>query len=183
MTPQSGTDNTAWRAMVTTGKVSVGDEKDTAFPADTQARIEAELTELRQRRDRMAAEFEGDRDTVGDHADAADAIQRADEVAVIDDRIAELTRVLAGGESTSETPGALPDGTNLTLRFSDTPDAIRMRVVLIQEETPAGEEANTLTADSPLALALVGHRPGDTVTYMTPDGQQQVELLAIKYPS
>lgn len=49
--------------MLTTGKVSVSDEKDTALPADSQARIEAELTELRQRRDRMAAEFEGDRDT------------------------------------------------------------------------------------------------------------------------
>jgi transcription elongation GreA/GreB family factor len=30
---------------------------------------------------------------------------------------------------------------------------------------------------------MVGHRPGDTVTYMTPQGQQQVELLAIKYLS
>jgi transcription elongation factor GreA len=159
------------------------DNGSTAFPADAQARIEVELTRLRQRRDRMAGEFEGDRDTVGDHADAADAIQRADEVAVIDARIAELTRLLEGGESTSETSGGLPDGSELTLRFSDASDAVRMRVVLIQEETPAGEEEHTLTADSPLGLAMVGHRPGDTVTYMTPQGQQQVELLAIKYPS
>jgi transcription elongation factor GreA len=158
----------------------VSDKEDTAFPVDARQRIEAELTRLRQRRDRMAAEFQGDRDTVGDHADAADAIQRADEVAVINDRIAELTRVLEGGEPTSETPGELPDGTELTLRFSDSPVAVRMRVVLIQEETPAGEEADTLTADSPLGLALVGHRPGDTVTYLTPQGQQQVEVLAIE---
>jgi transcription elongation factor GreA len=157
----------------------VSDKKDTAFSLDAQQRIEAELTELRQRRDRMTDDFEGDRDTVGDSADAADAIQRADEGAALSDRIAELTRILEGGKPTSETPGELPDGTELSLRFSDASDAVHMRVVLIQEETPAGEEANTLTPDSPLGLALVGHRPGDTVTYMTPRGQQQVELLAI----
>jgi hypothetical protein len=33
---------------------------------------------------------------------------------------------------------------------------VHMRVVLIPEETPAGDEANTLTADSPLALARSG---------------------------
>jgi transcription elongation factor GreA len=161
----------------------VSDQEDTAFPLAAQQRIEAELTELKQRRDRMTDDFEGDRDTVGDSGDAADAIQRADDGAVLSDRIAELTRILEGGKPTSETPGELPDGTELTLRFSDASDAVHMRVVLIQEETPPGMEARTLTADSPLALALVGHRPGDTITYTTPRGQQQVELLAIKSPS
>jgi transcription elongation GreA/GreB family factor len=161
----------------------VSDDKDTAFPVDAQRRIEAELTELRQRRDRMTADFEGDRDTVGDSGDAADAIQRADEGAVLSDRIAELTRILEGGKPTSETAGGLLDGTELTLRFSDSPDAVRLQVVLIQEETPAGREEDTLTADSPLGLALIGHRPGDTVTYMTPQGKQQVELLDVKNPS
>jgi transcription elongation GreA/GreB family factor len=58
-----------------------------------------------------------------------------------------------------------------------------MRVVLIDEEIPAGTEAATLTADSPLGLALAGHQPGDTVAYTTPRGQRQVELVAIVYPS
>jgi transcription elongation GreA/GreB family factor len=57
-----------------------------------------------------------------------------------------------------------------------------MRVVAIVEEIPLGKEESTLTADSPLGLALAGHQPGDTVTYTTPHGQQQVELLAVKYP-
>jgi transcription elongation GreA/GreB family factor len=102
----------------------VNDDKDTAFPVDAQRGIEVELTELRQRRDRMTADFEGDRDTVGDSGDAADAIQRADEGAVLSDRIAELTLILEGGKPTSETAGELPDGTELTLRFSGSPDAV-----------------------------------------------------------
>jgi transcription elongation GreA/GreB family factor len=52
----------------------------------------------------------------------------------------------------------------------------------VVEETPSDEEGATLTADSPLGLALAGHRPGDTVTYSTPQGQEQVQLLSAKYP-
>jgi len=153
----------------------------TTFSDEERERIELELAQLRQRRDRMAAEFVGDLDTVGDSGDAADAIQRSDEVAGIDDRISELNWLLHGGVSVSDTSERLPDGTALTLRFSDT-GVVDMRVVAIVEEIPLGKEESTLTADSPLGLALAGHQPGDTVTYTTPHGQQQVELLAVKYP-
>lgn len=57
-----------------------------------------------------------------------------------------------------------------------------MRVVNFIEETPAGAEDSTLTADSPLGLALYGHKAGDTVTYRTPRGELQVTLLAIELP-
>jgi len=50
------------------------------------------------------------------------------------------------------------------------------------EETPVGREGETLTARSPLGQALAGRKPGDTVTYSTPQGENQVELLAVKRP-
>jgi len=40
-----------------------------------------------------------------------------------------------------------------------------------------------LTARSPLGQALAGHKPGDTVTYSTPQGENQVELISVKLPS
>ncbi|MCW2661055.1 MAG: hypothetical protein JWP83_2207, partial [Mycobacterium sp.] len=39
-----------------------------------------------------------------------------------------------------------------------------------------------LAPDSPMGLALAGHRPGDVVTFETPQGPQQVELVAVRYP-
>ncbi|MGH3554963.1 MAG: GreA/GreB family elongation factor, partial [Mycobacterium sp.] len=51
------------------------------------------------------------------------------------------------------------------------------------EETPIGREAETLTVGSPLGLALAGRQAGDTVTYKTPQGENQVELLDVKYPA
>jgi transcription elongation factor GreA len=143
--------------------------------------LAAELARLRHRRDLLEIEVKDDRGMVGDHGDAAEAIQRADELVVLGDRINELDRRLRTGPSPSDESGSLPGGTEVTLRFSDG-EVVTMHVISIVEETPVGREAETLTARSPLAQALAGHQPGDTVTYSTPQGQSQVELIAVKLP-
>jgi transcription elongation factor GreA len=158
-----------------------GESGSTPLTDDGRDRVAAELTELSQRRERMAAELKGDEDTVGDRGDAADEIQRADELAALDDRIAELNWILRGGVPASEASGRLPDGTELTLRFPDS-GVVHVRVVALPDEASAGSDDATLTADSPLGVALAGHRPGDTVTLSTPKGQQRVELVDMKYP-
>lgn len=143
--------------------------------------LAAELDRLKQRRDRLEIEVKNDRGMVGDHGDAAEAIQRADELAVLAERINELDRRLKAGPTDSDPSDALPGGTEVTLRFADG-EVVTMRVISIVEETPAGHEGETLTARSPLAQALAGHQPGDTVTYSTPQGPAQVELISVKLP-
>lgn len=155
------------------------DSGSTNFTEQERGRIDEELADLRRRRDQMRSESQGDADTVGDRGDAADALQRSEELAGIDAQINRLTWLLAGGNA--DAPGQLPNGTEVTLRFpGDEP--IRMRVLHFLEETPAGEEDTTLTADSPLGLALFGRTAGETITYSTPRGELQVDLLAIDYP-
>ena len=143
--------------------------------------LAAELERLRQRRERLEVEVKSDRGMVGDHGDAAEAIQRADELVVLTDRINELDRRLRAGPSDPVESETLPGGTEVTLRFPDG-EVVTMHVISIVEETPVGREAETLTARSPLGQALAGHQPGDTVTYSTPQGQNQVELIAVKLP-
>lgn len=156
------------------------DSGSTNFTDEERDRITEELADLRRRGDQMRAELQGDAETVGDRGDAADALQRSEDLAGIDEQINRLTWLLAGGNA--DTPGQLPNGTTVTLRFpGDAP--IQMRIVHFLEETPAGEEDTTLTSDSPLGLALFGRRAGDTVTYSTPRGELQVELLAIEFPN
>jgi len=152
---------------------------ETNFAEQERARLEAELADLRRRREEMRAELQGDAGTVGDRGDAADALQRAEDLAGIDEQISRLAWLLAGGNA--DVPGQLPDGTEVTLRFpGDEP--LRMRVINYLAETPAGAEDTTLTADSPLGLALFGREAGDTVTYSTPRGELHVDLVAIDYP-
>lgn len=146
-----------------------------------RANLAAELGRLRQRRDRLELEVRNDRGMIGDHGDAAEAIQRADELAVLNDRIIELDRRLRGGPLPPDDSATLPGGTEVTLRFPDG-EVVTMHVISIIEETPVGREAETLTAHSPLGRALAGRQPGDTVTYSTPAGESQVELLEVKLP-
>ncbi|MBU3686586.1 MAG: nucleoside diphosphate kinase regulator [Mycobacterium sp.] len=149
------------------------------FVEQERARLEAELADLKRRRDQLRTELQGDAETVGDRGDAADALQRAEDLAGVEEQISRLTWRLAGGNATVD--GQLPNGTEVKLRWPDG-EEVKMRVVNFIEETPAGAEDTTLTADSPLGLALFGHKAGDTITYRTPRGEQQVTLLAIKQP-
>jgi transcription elongation GreA/GreB family factor len=160
----------------------VSEEVESKRLADaSRDRINAELARLRERRDRLEGEVIDDHGAVSDHADAADAIQRADELAGLDERISELDRLLRTGPSVSNGTGTLPNGTKVTLRFPDG-SVVDMQVISVIEETPIGGEDETLTAGSPLGLALAGRQAGDTVTYKTPQGENQVELLDVKYP-
>ncbi len=149
---------------------------------EARERISAELARLRERRDRLEAEVRNDRGAVSDHADAADAIQRADELAGLDERLAELDRLLHTGPAPSNGAGTLPFGTEVTLRFADGA-VVKMQVISVIEEASIGGETEALTAGSPLGLALAGRKAGDTVTYTTPQGENQVELLDVTYPS
>jgi len=159
----------------------VSDEVQSVADA-ARDQLAAELGRLRRRRDRLEVEVKADRGMIGDHGDAAEAIQRADELAVLGDRINELDRMLRTGPPRTNQSETLPGGTEVTLRFSDG-EVVTMHVISIVEETPVGREAETLTARSPLAQALAGHQPGDTVTYSTPQGENQVELIAMKLPT
>lgn len=158
------------------------ESQSTDLAAAARENLAAELDRLKQRRDRLEAEVRSDRGMVGDHGDAADAIQRAEELVVLGDRINELDRRLKAGPADADPSGVLPGGTEVTLRFADG-EVVTMHVISIVEETPVGHEAETLTARSPLGQALAGHQAGDTVTYSTPQGPTQVELISVKLPS
>ena len=150
------------------------------FAGQEHARLETELAELRRRRDQMRAERAEDPESVGDRGDAADALQRGEDLAGIEEQIGRLSWILAGGNADVE--GQLPNGTLVTLRFPDDGEDVRMRVVNYIEQTPAGAEDTTLTADSPLGLALVGRKSGDRITYQTSRGELRVALLSIELP-
>jgi transcription elongation GreA/GreB family factor len=60
---------------------------------------------------------------------------------------------------------------------------VSLRVVAFPEQAPEGAEDTALTMHSPLGRALTGHRPGDTITYSTPDGRAHAILLDLRPPA
>ncbi|HEU0087887.1 MAG TPA: GreA/GreB family elongation factor [Pseudonocardiaceae bacterium] len=146
---------------------------------EARKRLEQELARLRERRRTLAAELE-QRDMVGDRADNAEALELGDDLVWVEEHIAELVARLAGVQP-ADGADRLPGGTEVTLRFADGTEAT-LRVVTFPEEIPEGAEDTALTVHSPLGRALVGHHPGDTIRYPTPDGLAHAELLDLRLP-
>ncbi|MEU6642483.1 GreA/GreB family elongation factor [Saccharomonospora sp. NPDC046836] len=143
----------------------------------TRGRLERELEQLREQRESLAPRL--GEDPLGDSADQADLLERAEVVSRLDRRIAEVYDLLHGGPMTEQV-SSLRSGTQVTLRFSDG-SVEEMVVVGIAEE--AEEDASTLTADSPLGRAIAGRQKGDTITYRTPAGETSAEIVQLKPPA
>lgn len=146
---------------------------------DVRRRLEDELAGLRERRRELAGALE-ESDSAGDHADAAETLEIRDELLWVDEQIAEITARLAGAEPARDSDGP-PDGAEVTLRFEDGTEQT-LRVVAFPDEVPEGAEETSLTVHSPLGRALAGHRPGDTVSYSTPDGPVRAQLIGLRLP-
>jgi transcription elongation factor GreA len=148
---------------------------------EERKRVTDLLAELTRRRDRMTAGL-ADRDPVGNEADHAEELQRDADIAKLNDRIADLTWRLEGGERQTMSTKTLPDGARFTLRLADS-SLSHVRIVTIPEDVLGDESEDTVTADSPLGLALVGHAPGDTVSYQTPRGPQHAQIVSMAPPA
>ncbi|WP_019819150.1 GreA/GreB family elongation factor [Saccharomonospora saliphila] len=142
----------------------------------TRARLERELDQLREQRAALAPRL-GD-DPLGDSADQADLLERAELASRLDRRISEITDLLHGAPA-PEADTDLPSGTKVTLRFPDG-DTEEMTVVGLVDE--ADDDASALTADSPLGRAIAGHEEGDTITYRTPQGEATAEIVRLAPP-
>src|SRR5699024_5817914 len=142
----------------------------------TRGRHENELEQLRTQREALAPRLS--EESLGDSADQADMLERAESTAWLDRRIRDIEELLRDGITADDDSG-LAGGTRVKLRFDD--DTVEtLRVVTIAEE--AGEEDATVTPDSPLGQALTGHQAGDTVSYLTPGGEETVVIEELTIP-
>ncbi|SEB98722.1 GreA/GreB family elongation factor [Streptomyces sp. TLI_105] len=138
--------------------------------------LERELAELRTEREAVAATLRGGGgDEVGDRADQADELQRADDLDRLDADIQEIEgRLKEASVAPAPSSDAVGVGSSVTVRFEDGTES----TVQIGELADA-LDATLVTADSPLGRALLGHSAGDTVTYETPEGRATAVVLSL----
>ncbi|MEU0398838.1 GreA/GreB family elongation factor [Streptomyces sp. NPDC006197] len=138
--------------------------------------LERELAELRTEREAVAATLrDGGGDEVGDRADQADELQRADDLDRLDADIQEIEgRLREASVAPAPSSDAVGVGSSVTVRFEDGTES----TVQIGELANA-LDATLVTADSPLGRALLGHSAGDTVTYETPGGRATAVVLSL----
>ncbi|MFF4173085.1 GreA/GreB family elongation factor [Streptomyces sp. NPDC001744] len=144
--------------------------------ADAREALERELAELRAERESVAVTLrDGGGDEVGDRADQADELMRADQVDRLNGRIREIGERLEEGAVAAPPPaGTIGVGSGVTVRFDDgTESGVRIA------ELPDALDPSLVTADSPLGRALLGHGAGDTVTYETPEGPATATVVSV----
>ncbi|MFB7245758.1 GreA/GreB family elongation factor [Streptomyces populi] len=137
--------------------------------------LEQELADLRTERETVAASLRDSDAQVGDQADAADELQRADALRRLDDRISRITTRLTGADVAGPPPtDTVGVGSTVTVRFSDgTTDTVQIG------EGAAALDRTLVTADSPFGRALLGHRTGDTVSFRAPEGPRSAVVVSL----
>lgn len=140
-----------------------------------RSRLEQELAQIREQREALAPRLS--EESMGDSADQADVLERAELAARLDRRAEEIMDLLSGKGTHGDTD--LPPGTVVELRYADGSKE-KLRVIAIAEEAEDGDA--TITAESPLGQAIAGHAKGDTVTYRTPRGEGSAEILKLTHP-
>jgi transcription elongation factor GreA len=152
--------------MVTQGQA---DQYRSQAGAAAVERLEQELAALHSRR-RELAEGLDNRDSAGDRADAAAALEQSEDLSWVDERIAQVTEQIGQLRDGTAVGGddELADGTVVTLRFADGTTRT-MRAVAITEEIMDGEESSAMTVD--------------TITDQSPSGEVRAEVIAIETPA
>ncbi|MFI8347848.1 GreA/GreB family elongation factor [Streptomyces sp. NPDC085596] len=145
--------------------------------AEARRALEQELSDLHDERKTVAATLK-DSDEVGDRADQADEIQRADQLNRLDERIDRVNdRLRQAGIAGPVPTDVVGVGTTVTVRFADdTTETLHIG------EIADARDPKLVTSDSPLGRALMGRVPGDSVSYDAPDGEATAVVVSLGTP-
>ncbi len=151
---------------------------DTYLTQEAHDRLKAELEELKTTgRERMSKEIETAR-AHGDLKENAEYHAAKDEQGQMEARIRQLEALLRdaviGGPSTTD---EVRPGLVVTLDFDGDEEVY---FVGSREEVKDGVEV--LSADSPIGVAVIGGRVGETVRVEAPNGSYAVTIVDISAP-
>lgn len=138
-----------------------------------KALLEAEHRRLSDERARLKAEPPDDRDD-----------ERKKQLAIVNRRLADLSERIATARVVQ--PPEDPDktvrfGATVTLRTREGGDAGEVRRLTVVGVDEAGESPDLVSFSAPIARAILGHRPGETVTRRTQSGEEVLEIVDVEY--
>ncbi|MFN3953659.1 MAG: transcription elongation factor GreA [Pararhodobacter sp.] len=116
----------------------------------------------------------------GDLSENAEYHAAREKQSFIEGRIKEIESLLGRAEviDPSRLSGAIKFGATVTLIDEDTEE---QRTYQIVGEAEADIERGLLNIRSPLARALIGKEPGDSVEVRSPGGERSYEVVTVEY--
>jgi transcription elongation factor GreA len=158
---------------------SKGDEQATWLSQDAYDRLAAELKQLIDDRPAVAAEInarreEGDlKENGGYHAAREEQGKQEGRIRYLQ----EFLRTAEVGEAPVAT--AVAAGTVVTVYFDDDADETET-FLLGSREIAATTDLTVYSPESAVGRAIVGAKPGDTVSYTAPSGAQ-IKVTVVKF--
>jgi transcription elongation factor GreA len=116
----------------------------------------------------------------GDLSENAEYHAAREKQSFIEGRIKELESILGRAEviDPARLQGAIKFGATVTVVDEDTEEE---RTYQIVGEAEADIERGLLNIRSPLARALIGREPGDSIEVRTPGGERNYEVVSVEF--
>ncbi|HEX3539426.1 MAG TPA: transcription elongation factor GreA [Acidimicrobiales bacterium] len=151
----------------------------TQLTRDTFDRLRDELEDLRTRgRVEIARAIEAAR-MLGDLSENGDYHAAKDSQGKMEARIRQLEAMLEGAQivdAAAGSSGTVTTGVVVSLRYAGDDEVEKYLIGSIEERR---EGVSIISPNSPLGQALMGHGPGDQVSYDAPSGPLAVDIVGI----
>jgi transcription elongation factor GreA len=154
-----------------------GEERPIYLTDVGRRQLENRLSEYVAQRARLTA-WSTEPTDVQDSVDQSDRLEAADELARLDDQIAQVQDTL---RRATPLPGGGADGVirlGSTVRVRDDDRGESSFTLVDAAELEWNEEAAAI--DSPIGRALIGHQQGDEVIVEAPEGSRRLWVLAVQ---
>lgn len=114
----------------------------------------------------------------GDLSENSEYDEAKNQQAQVEHRIAELEFLIKNGEVVSEESidkNIVSIGSTVTIKYEDGRE-VTYQIVSSNEVAPLEKKISDL---SPIGMALVSHKKGDSVTIVTPSGEKEVKIINV----
>lgn len=143
--------------------------------------LEAELRHLKSEERPAIIRAIAEARSHGDLSENAEYHSARERQSFIEGRIGELEEIISAAEvidPSTLSGDTVKFGAHVELVDEETDKEVTYQIVGVHE---ADIKAGRLSVTSPLAKALIGKRPGDTVSVPAPGGDRSYEILAVRF--
>jgi transcription elongation factor GreA len=135
-----------------------------------RAKLQEELDQLIDVRRPLVAEMIRDAKSAGDISENAAYDEAKEQQAMVEARIRHLEELLARAEAITHNPNARVVSLGSRVTVEEVGTATSEETFHLVGSAEASPSDGRISNESPLGKAILGRKPGDTVSYKTPGG-------------
>ncbi len=153
-------------------------EQKTKYTKEGYQKLIDELEFLKVTRRQEVKDLLKEARSFGDLSENSEYDEAKNQQAQVEHRIAELEFLIKNGEVVSEESidkNIVSIGSTVTIKYEDGRE-VTYQIVSSNEVAPLEKKISDL---SPIGMALVSHKKGDSVTIVTPSGEKDVKIINV----